>query len=87
MTLPGIPESATITALRRAVADYQNEHGVMGPAPDLIGAAAALIAEYDGQLAYIKAMTEQALYRDRPWVDPWSEQQASGGTARGTLDP
>lgn len=104
MTVP-IPESPTITALRAAVKDYHEEHGVMGPAADLIGAAAAIITEFDTQTAYVKTLMENppspedvrrilavpdppvTVQSGTPWVDPWSEQSASGGQARGTLDP
>ena len=57
--LPGVPQSPHIERLRRAVEDYHNEHGVMGPASDLIGAAASVVDEYDTQVAYVKVLTER----------------------------
>lgn len=107
MTVPGIPVSPVIEKLRRAISDYHEEHGVIGPASDLIDAACGVLTEYDMQVDAVRVMQQRHAVSETnlaamrsfeppkpvtvaaqvPWVDPWSEQQASGGAAKGTLDP
>lgn len=62
MTLPGIPVSPVIEALRRALATYDRSIGDMGAGPigGVIHAARAVLDEYDTQVAMVKAMSERA---------------------------